>query len=55
MMACRHCAAPLVHSFLDLGFTPPSNAYLTRDDVLTKRELRILCPSLVLNMRIGLD
>jgi SAM-dependent methyltransferase len=32
-MKCRHCAAPLVHRFLDLGFAPPSNAYLSRDDL----------------------
>ena len=32
-MNCRHCAAPLRHSFLDLGFAPPSNAYLTADDL----------------------
>ncbi len=25
---CRHCATPLAHRFLDLGFAPPSNAYL---------------------------
>lgn len=25
---CRHCAAPLTRRFLDLGFAPPSNAYL---------------------------
>lgn len=25
---CRHCGTPLVHRFLDLGFAPPSNAYL---------------------------
>jgi SAM-dependent methyltransferase len=30
---CRHCAAPLEHRFLDLGFAPPSNAYLSRDDL----------------------
>ncbi len=36
-MKCRHCAATLQHTFLDLGFAPPSNAYLTRDD-LTKPE-----------------
>lgn len=30
-MKCRHCHVPLVHSFLDLGFAPPSNAYLTAD------------------------
>lgn len=28
-MNCRHCLAPLEHVFLDLGFAPPSNAYLT--------------------------
>ena len=28
-MNCRHCYAPLEHVFLDLGFAPPSNAYLT--------------------------
>lgn len=32
-MKCRHCAAPLEHTFLDLGFAPPSNAYLTGDDL----------------------
>ena len=31
-MKCRHCASPLKHTFLDLGFAPPSNAYLTADD-----------------------
>lgn len=30
-MKCRHCAQPLAHIFLDLGFAPPSNAYLTID------------------------
>ncbi len=28
-MNCRHCQTPLKHVFLDLGFAPPSNAYLT--------------------------
>lgn len=27
-MRCRHCANSLEHVFLDLGFAPPSNAYL---------------------------
>jgi len=27
-MNCRHCHSPLEHVFLDLGFAPPSNAYL---------------------------
>ena len=37
-MNCRHCQHPLEHIFLDLGFAPPSNAYLTRAD-LNKPEL----------------
>jgi len=37
-MNCRHCHHPLTHIFLDLGFAPPSNAYLTKDD-LKKPEL----------------
>lgn len=32
-MSCRHCHTPLEHIFLDLGFAPPSNAYLTADDL----------------------
>ncbi len=28
-MNCRHCHHPLQHTFLDLGFAPPSNAYLS--------------------------
>jgi len=36
-MKCRHCAMPLEHTFLDLGFAPPSNAYLTAED-LTRPE-----------------
>jgi len=27
-MKCRHCYTELEHTFLDLGFAPPSNAYL---------------------------
>jgi len=30
---CRHCSSPLAHPFLDLGFAPPSNAYLTQGDL----------------------
>lgn len=37
-MNCRHCHAPLEHVFLDLGFAPPSNAYLTTADLI-KSEL----------------
>jgi len=36
-MKCRHCSSTLEHTFLDLGFAPPSNAYLTAAD-LTKPE-----------------
>jgi SAM-dependent methyltransferase len=32
-MNCRHCARPLTHTFVDLGFAPPSNAYLTAADL----------------------
>ncbi|MDP2035608.1 MAG: class I SAM-dependent methyltransferase [Polaromonas sp.] len=32
-MNCRHCSAPLEHVFLDLGFAPPSNAYLSAADL----------------------
>ena len=32
-MNCRHCDKPLEHTFLDLGFAPPSNAYLSQDDL----------------------
>ena len=36
-MNCRHCGSHLEHTFLDLGFAPPSNAYLNQAD-LTKPE-----------------
>jgi SAM-dependent methyltransferase len=36
-MDCRHCHHPLEQVFLDLGFAPPSNAYLNAAD-LTKPE-----------------
>jgi SAM-dependent methyltransferase len=32
-MRCRHCEKPLQHTALDLGFAPPSNAYLTAEDL----------------------
>jgi len=35
---CRYCGAQVVHSFLDLGFAPPSNAFLKASD-LSKPEL----------------
>jgi len=33
-MNCRHCNHPLEHVFLDLGFAPPSNAYLSKADLI---------------------
>jgi hypothetical protein len=32
-MNCRHCGNSLMHLFLDLGFAPPSNTYLSADDL----------------------
>ncbi len=32
-MKCRHCETELEHVFLDLGFAPPSNAYLSRESL----------------------
>lgn len=32
-MNCRHCGEPLTIPFLDLGFAPPSNAYLKHADL----------------------
>ena len=32
-MNCRHCRTPLRHGFLDLGFAPPSNAYMNAADL----------------------
>jgi SAM-dependent methyltransferase len=37
-MKCRHCHHHLDHKFLDLGFAPPSNAYLSLEE-LQKPEL----------------
>jgi SAM-dependent methyltransferase len=34
-MKCRHCDTELVHTFLDLGYAPPSNAYLSVEDLTT--------------------
>ena len=37
-MNCRHCGTTLEHTFLDLGFAPPSNAYLSKE-ALARPEL----------------
>lgn len=31
---CRHCRSPLEHTVIDLGHQPPSNAYLTEEQLL---------------------
>ncbi len=33
-MNCRHCNQLLEHVFLDLGFAPPSNSYLSKADLI---------------------
>jgi len=33
LQSCRHCNAPLSDRILDLGFAPPSNAYLSKDEL----------------------
>jgi len=33
-MLCRHCSTSLQQTFLDLGFAPPSNAYLDERDLV---------------------
>lgn len=32
-MNCRHCAETLHHTFVDLGYAPPSNAYLSQAEL----------------------
>ena len=43
-MNCRHCGSSLEHTFLDLGFAPPSNAYLNASD--------LKCPELYFPLKI---
>ena len=37
-MKCRFCKNNLQHVFLDLGFAPPSNSYLSKDDLYVPEE-----------------
>jgi len=37
-MKCRFCSNELKHEFVDLGMSPPSNSYLSKDD-LQKEEV----------------
>lgn len=39
-MKCRHCHTELEHLFVDLGFAPPSNSYLSKCD-LSKPEISL--------------
>lgn len=32
-MECRHCKKEVDHCLIDLGFSPPSNAYLSKEDL----------------------
>ena len=38
-MNCRHCRTELKNVFLDLGYAPPSNAYLSEDDLIKKEKV----------------
>lgn len=33
-MKCRHCKSPLSQTFMDLGSSPPSNAYLNEETIM---------------------
>lgn len=37
-LACRFCATPLTHTFVDLGKTPLANSYVTQPDVAAGRD-----------------
>jgi 2-polyprenyl-3-methyl-5-hydroxy-6-metoxy-1,4-benzoquinol methylase len=39
-MKCRHCQTDLQHMFVDLGFAPPSNAYLS-EQALSEPEMTL--------------
>ncbi len=56
-MNCRHCSAPLEHTFLDLGFAPPSNAYLSEADLSRCAEEYdvIVCPMSLFSLGGGHD
>ena len=44
-MKCRHCQTELHDTFIDLGFSPPSNAYLGQQDLMrpeTHYPLRVM-------------
>jgi len=37
-MKCRHCGKDATLTFIDLGYAPPSNAYLTSDELLAEEK-----------------
>lgn len=37
-MKCRNCSNPLSHNFADLGFSPPSNAYLSAEKLFSSEK-----------------
>ena len=37
-MKCRHCSTTLHHVFLDLGSAPPSNSYVSYEDLATPEQ-----------------
>ena len=41
-MKCRHCKKSLKHNFLDLGYAPPSNAYLSKKDLKVQKLIILL-------------
>ena len=43
-MICRHCGNTVENAFLDLGYSPPSNAYLKKDD--------LKCPEITYPLRV---
>ena len=49
-MNCRHCKKKLAYIFLDLGFAPPSNSYLSVKD-LNKPKI-ILMPKNYLHLNM---
>ena len=32
-MNCRHCQSKLKHDFIDLGYAPPSNSYVAKEEL----------------------
>ena len=39
-MNCRFCNDKLVYQFVDLGFSPPSNSFLKKEDLIEKSQIK---------------